>query len=166
MIRLPLAALAAMALLTANQAGRPASLPTPASIEADIHQHGAEATIGALVKADQWDTVADHIGGGDARWIALAPKLALGSDAGSAEDLGIELAFSLPKNAHAVLAALDPNNGHIVGAARVCGMPFIEDTVKDRPAYKRRALREVEKVVTPSLAKARAACLSEIKRAS
>ena len=166
MIRFLVPALAAAAFSTSGQAGQVASRPTPASIEASIHQHGAEATIAALAKANQWDAVADRIGGGDARWIALAPKLAPGSDAGSAEDLGIALAFSLPKNPHAVLAALDPNNGHIFGASRVCGMPFIEDTVKDRPAYKRRALREVEKVVTPSLAKARATCLSELKLAS
>ena len=105
-------------------------------------------------------------GEGDARWIALAPKLAPGSDAGSAEDLGISLAFSLPKNPGAVLAALDPADGHILGASRVCGMPFIEDTVKDRPAYKRRSIHALEEVSAPTLAQTKTACLRDLKRAS
>ena len=135
-------------------------------IAASIDQRGAKATIAVLAKADQWDQVADRMGSGDARWIALAPKLAPGSDAGSAEDLGIALAFSLPKNPQAVLAALDPANGHIIGVGRVCGMPFIEDTVKDRPAYRRLALRAVAGVSAPALSQRRAACLTELRRAS
>ena len=106
------------------------------------------------------------MGTGDARWIALAPKLAPGSDAGSAEDLGISLAFSLPRNPRAVLAALDPADGHVLGAGRVCGMPFIEDTVKDRPAYKRHAIHAVKTVTDPRLSKVRLACLRELERAS
>ena len=139
--------------------------PTTAGIEASI-QHGAQATIAALAKADQWDTVADHMGSGDARWIALAPRLAPGSDAGSAEDLGISLAFSLPRNPRAVLTALDPVDGHILGADRVCGMPFIEDTVKNRPAYKRQAIRAVRRVSDPSLARIKADCLVNLTKAS
>ena len=96
----------ALTLAALSPAGRPAQVapaPTPASIEAGIRRDGAEATIAALAKAGQWDAVADRMGTGDARWIALAPRLAPGSDAGSAEDLGISLAFSLPKNPRAVL---------------------------------------------------------------
>ena len=153
-------------LLLAGQKVSAAPAPTPATIAASIEQRGAEATIAALAKAGQWDQVAEDMGSGDGRWIALAPKLAPGSDAGSAEDLGISLAFSLPKNPRAVLDALDPANGHIIGVERVCGMPFIEDTVKDRPAYRRRALRAVASVSAPTLARPRAACLRELRRAS
>ena len=144
-----------------------AALPlTPGRIAASIRQRGPEATIAALAKADQWDQVADRIGSGDGRWIALAPQLAPGSDAGSAEDLGISLAYALPKNPRAVLAVLDPANGHVIGADRVCSIPFIEDTVRDRPAYRRRALRAVGGVTDPALGRARAACVAELKEAS
>ena len=147
------------------QASVAAAPPALASIDASISHLGAEATIAMLAKADQWDAVADKMGDGNSAWIALAPKLALGADAGSAEDLGISLAFSLPKNPSAVLAALDPANGHIIGADRVCGMPFIEDTVKNRPAYKRRTIRAVEKIAIPSLANAKTACLAALRAA-
>lgn len=156
----------AAALLTFGQASMAAPQPTLASINTSIGQRGAEATIAMLAKADQWDMVADKIGNGTTAWIALAPKLAPGADAGSAEDLGISLAFSLSKNPDAVLAALDPANGHIIGADRVCGMPFIEDTVKNRPAYKRQAISAVEKVSTPSLANAKSACLAALRAAN
>ena len=105
------------------------------------------------------------MGDGGSQWVALAPGLAPGADAGSAEGLGISLALALPKNPRAVLAAIDPANGHVLGAGRVCGMPFIEDTVKDRPAYRRRALRAVRGVSDRSLANARAACLSALDAA-
>ena len=166
MIRLAGSLLAFTAMFAFGWAAQAAPSPTPASIETGVRQHGAQATIAALVKADQWDGVSDRMGTGDARWIALAPKLATGSDAGSAEDLGISLAFSLPRNPRAVLAALDPADGHVLGAGRVCGMPFIEDTVKDRPAYKRHALRAVKTVSEPRLAKMKRACLRELERAS
>lgn len=166
MTRLAIVALAYTAMLAFGWPAKAAPSPTPASIEAGVRQHGAQATIAALAKADQWDGVSDRMGTGDARWIALAPKLAPGSDAGSAEDLGISLAFSLPRNPRAVLAALDPANGHVLGAGRVCGMPFIEDTVKNRPAYKRHAIHAVRTVTDPRLSKARLACLRELERAS
>lgn len=153
---------AAALLLIAHVAS--AALPlTPSSIAADVREHGAKATVDALLKAREWDGVADKMGGGDSRWIALAPMLAPGSDAGSAEDLGISLAFSLPLNAPAVLAALDPANGPIVGAQRVCEMPFIEDTVTDLAGYKRQAIRAVEAVRGASLVPRRNACLAVLR---
>lgn len=96
----------------------------------------------------------------------MAPLLVPGSDAGSSEDLGISLAFSLPKNARAVLAAIDPKNGHITGADRVCGMPFIEDTVKDRAAYKRQAVSAVRSVHDKKLQPIAKRCLQELKSSS
>ena len=166
MTRSRLLAFVIAASLPTVRTAQAGSTPTPASITASIHRHGAKATIAALAKADQWDRVADKMGEGDARWIALAPRLAPGSDAGSAEDLGISLAFSLPKNPLAVLAAIDPANGHILGVHRVCGMPFIEDTVKDRPGYRRRALAAVSATSAPMLARVRASCLRELRRAA
>lgn len=146
-------------------AARAVPRPTPASITASISQHGAQQTIGNLASSDEWDYVSDQMDKGGSAWIALAPRLASGSDAGSAEDLGLSLAFALPRNPKAVLAALDPANGHILGADRVCGLPFIEDTVKDRPGYKRRATAAVSGISQPGLADAKAACLKALAAA-
>ncbi len=141
--------------------------PTATRVETSIRQHGAAATIARLWGKggwpSQWDWVIDRMGDGNAGWIALAPKLAPGSDAGSSEDLGIALAFALPKNPRAVLAALDLGNGIVLGADRVCGAPFIEDTVKDIPAYRRRAIRAVKAVSNPHLKMAKTACLTALR---
>ena len=153
------------ALLAATSPGVAASAPTPASISNGIRQEGAKATIAALARAGQWDAVSDHMDSGSSAWIALAPLLAPGSDAGSAEDLGISLAFSLPKNPQAVLAALDPANGHVIGADRVCGLPFVEDTMPDLPAYRLKAIRAVQGVKDRRLASARTACLAALAAA-
>ncbi len=143
-----------------------AAHPTAASVEASIRRRGAAETIAMLWEKgkspSQWDWVMDRMGDGNGGWIALAPKLAPGSDAGSAEDLGISLAFALPKNPRAVLAVLDPEDDMLLGANRVCGIPFIEDTVKDIPAYRRGAIRAVEAVAVPELRTAKAACLAAL----
>ena len=157
----------AMMLVLAMVAGcSGATAPTPGGVDASLRRRGGAATIEALVRTGQWDGVADHLGSGDARWIALAPRLGQAADAGVAEELGIALAFSLPKNPRAVLAALDADEGRVLGADRVCGMPFIEDTVKDRPGYRSRALQAVSSVSDPALGRARTACLLRLRQAS
>ena len=119
------APLIVLALATAALA---APVLSPAAVEASIRAKGARRTVDDLVRAGRWEFVTDAMNRGTAAWIALAPRLAPGSDAGNAEDLGLSLAFALPRNPRAVLAALDPANGHILGVGRVCGLPFIEDT--------------------------------------
>jgi len=140
-----------------------ADVPSATQISADIKARGAHAVVNDLTTRDQWDTVTDRIAKGGSEWIALAPLLAPGSDAGSAEDLGIVLAYALPKNPVAVLKALDPSNGFVIGADRVCGIPFIENSVKDRPKYKRKAIRAVKSVKAASLLQAKKACLAKLQ---
>ena len=81
-----------------------------------------------------------------------------------ATQLTISLAFALPRNPKAVLALLIAKDGF--PAEDVCGAPFIEDTVKDVPAYVRRARAAVEKVNNPKLAVAKAACLAALSKAA
>lgn len=140
-----------------------AAAQTPGGVHESLRRRGAEATIASLVRTGRWDRVLDHLGSGDGRWIVLAPGLAAAADAGVAEELGISLAFALPKNPQAVLAVLDSDDGHVLGAARVCGLPFIEDTVKDLRGYRRRALRAVSSVSDPALGPARTACLIHLR---
>jgi hypothetical protein len=98
---------------------------------------------------------------GRAAYIALAPKLAEGTDAGTADDLGISLAHALPLSPNAVLRVIDPGNGSI-GVDVVCGVPFIEDTVKDLSGYIRKAKSRVGNVTTPELQSVKAACLEKL----
>ncbi|HEX3405639.1 MAG TPA: hypothetical protein VHS81_00245 [Caulobacteraceae bacterium] len=138
-----------------------AARPTVAEIDASLARYGARATVGALFDQRRWDFVSDRIGAGDGAFVALAARLAPGADAGTAEDLPIALAFALPRNAPAVLAALAaPGGGFDVG--EVCDAPFIEDTVSDLPGYRRQAAIAVRHVADPRLATVKAACLAAL----
>jgi hypothetical protein len=136
---------------------------SPEGILRDIKLQGAKAVVDRLWNDGDWDRVMDRVDAGDARWIALVPQLAPGTDAGTAEDLPIALAFALPKNPGAVLALLGRDG---FPADEVCGAPFIEDTVKDIPAYLRQAETAVLRVRDPALSGAKQACLAELKKAA
>jgi hypothetical protein len=136
--------------------------PTPAQVTASLARYGARDTVSALFDQHRWDYVADEIAKGGAVWIDLAVKLAPGTDAGTAEELPIVLAFALPLNAPAVLAAVQ---GGAFDVGDICGAPFIEDTVKDLPAYIRRATAAVAKVSDPALSATRTACLQTLAKA-
>ncbi len=72
------------------------------------------------------------------------------------------LAFGLPKSPRAVLAAIDPQNGPVLGVDRVCGVPFIEGTISDVNGYIKQAIAAVSAVNDPSLAGVKAACLKDL----
>jgi hypothetical protein len=76
-------------------------------------------------------------------------KLAPGTDAATSEDLGISLAHALPLAPITVLRATE-KDGPTLGVSRVCGVPFIEDTVKDIAGYIHAAQLAVGKVATRS----------------
>jgi len=153
---------AVAAALGLGSAALAASPPSPDRIAADIQVQGAEAVVQRLFKHGDYDRVLGRIDSGASDWVALAPKLAPGTDAGTAEALPIALAFALPKNPAAVLAVLDPQS-EILAPDSVCGVPFIEDTVKDIPGYIKRARAAVSKVADPGLQAMKTACLAALK---
>jgi hypothetical protein len=136
--------------------------PTVAAIEAAIARDGATATVGALFDQGRWDEVSGRIAAGEPGWVALAGKLAPGTDAGTAEDLVISLAFALPRDAPAVLAVLQAGASDV---SEVCGAPFIEGTMRDVSVYAHRAAGAVGRVADPSLAATKAACLDALATA-
>jgi hypothetical protein len=151
----------ALAIIGSSAWAGPA-ITSPAQVSAAIERQGA-ATFLASLSADDTDRLMDKIGSGRSEWIALAPKLAEGADAGNAEGLGIELAYALPKNPRAVLSVVDPleGDGHILEISRVCGIPFIETV----PAgYKVKALRAVRSVTDPRLRDVKARCIKALQK--
>ena len=137
---------------------------TAAQAAAEIEARGPAAFLAGLTP-DQIDQLYEHFDGGDAAWLAIVPKLAAVADGANAEGLTISLAFALPKNAKAVLAITTVPDG-VLAAQRVCSMPFIEDTMANRPAYRRKALVAVKKVKEQSLAAVKEACLATLKRSN
>jgi len=75
------------------------------------------------------------------------------------------LAYGLPNNPHAVLSVIVIGQGHVIDVRRVCGLPFIEDDVKDRPAYKRRAIAAISVVHDPRLIDVKKACADQLTAA-
>ncbi|MFM0428187.1 hypothetical protein PQQ75_04155 [Paraburkholderia aspalathi] len=128
-----------------------------------IDEQGAKATVSSMSES-QWDAVLDRVDSGSPEWVALVPKLAKGTDGGNSEDLGIGLAYALPKNPKAVLKAIDPDNGPVLGVSRVCSAPFIEDTVPDIPAYIKHARAALNKVRDPALQGVKKACMAELAK--
>jgi hypothetical protein len=152
----------ALALVAGTDALAATAL-SPEGIAQDIEANGAKAVVDRLWNSGDYDRLLDHIDKGTSAWVALAPKLAAGTDAGSSEGLTIALAYALPRNPEAVLAVLDPKNA-VLKPDMVCGAPFIEDTVKDMPRYIKRAKAAVSRVKVRSLEENKAACLAALAK--
>lgn len=143
-----------------------AGVLTPASLAADLDRIGPRATVARLVEGGDWPRTMSAIAGGGRDWIRLAPQLARGSDSDRAQDIGIALAEALPKAAADVLEATGQNAGPALSVDRVCGVPFVEATVADIPAYVQRARAAVTAVPPLALGRARTACLKALDEAT
>lgn len=140
-----------------------AGTPTPEQISQSIHAHGARQTVRSLDQRNQFNAVLDRIATGNAAWVAIAPSLARGTDAGNSEGLTVALAKALPKNPRPVLAVL--NDGPVTDAKAVCGLPFIEPTRQEADDYLARAIPAVTAVAPSSRVPRRDACLDALHRA-
>lgn len=152
--------LLAVAPAAAAVSGDPINLQT---IRQRLAELGPTATVRELDGAGRWEQVTSRIGSGDARWIALAPELAKGADAGTAETLSISLADALPKSPRAVLAVLDLKRRSNLSPERVCRAPLAQDTAERQTAYRTSALLAVASVADARLDRARDACASRLQ---
>lgn len=151
-----------------SQAAPQISIPKPLTLswtKDQIKSHGAKYVVDALSNQDRYEEVLKHIDLGESDWVALAPELARGTDAATAEGLAISLALGLPKNPAAVLSALDPQMEPLA-PERVCGAPFIEGTVKDIPGFIRRSQSALQRVQDVRLAKRKTECLDGLNEAA
>lgn len=140
-----------------------AGAPSADAIAKDIAAHGAKAVVDRLDSKGDYERVLDLIDKGNTDYVALAPKLAPGADAGNAEALIISLAFALPNNPRAVLSILGGKDGFAVDD--VCEAPFIEGTVPSVPAYVKSAKRALAQVSDQRLARIKAACIVQLDKA-
>jgi len=144
----------------------PASVITPAAVARMIHQLGPRGTVDKLAGdkgADlgEYEEVLDGIASGDARWLALVPKLQPGTDAGTSEALRIAVAEALPKTPTGVLRLI----ARIPAWAEACSYPMIEPTHEQARAYFKAAIPAVTRVRIVALQRARNICLTELRRA-
>jgi hypothetical protein len=155
-------------LVGPSQAAPQISIPKPLTLSWTINQiksHGAKYVVDALSSQDRYEELLKHIDLGESDWVALAPELAPGTDAATAEELAISLALGLPRNSAAVLSVLDPRTEPLA-PERVCGVPFIEGTVKDIPGYIRRSQSALQRVQDARLAERKTECLNGLNEAA
>ena len=158
-----------LALLLASSLAASASHAvgmTPQRISAEIKGEGAKPVVDRLLRSGQWWALAKHIAYGSPQWIALAPALSTGTDAGTSESLKISLAYALPRATSATLATLDINDQSSPRSVRqVCSSPFIEDSREHERGYKLVAMRALERVREPRLRTTAVACADELRQA-
>ena len=129
---------------------------TVGQVEHLTKSRGTHDAIPYLDKTNELDYILHRIGKSKREWIALAPRIARGTDVSVSLGLGISLARALPHNPSNVLRVTDlANETGSLGVNRVCGVPFIETTRAYNNAYKRRAIPAVVRVRDPTLATAR-----------
>jgi hypothetical protein len=142
-----------------------AGVLSAANVATDLTSIGPRKTVAKMVEGGDWPRAMGAIGRGSHDWIELAPQLARGADADTAEALGIALAEALPIAAGDVLAVVDQQRGPVLGVQRVCGVPFIADAKRDVPAYIASARAAVTAVPPLALGSVRQACLRELAAA-
>jgi ABC-type Fe3+-hydroxamate transport system substrate-binding protein len=150
------------ALVASACVGSPKA-PEASQIARDIQTHGARSTVASLDRKGQFDAVLERIASGDSTWVNLARPLSQGTDAGESTGLTIALATALPRNPAAVLRVLD--DGPVLGASAVCGVPFIEPEAGEVKAYLEQTIPAVERVAQTRDTPLRSSCLTSLGRA-
>lgn len=129
----------------------------------DVAKSGPKAAVGHLVAGGDWGRVMGAIRNGAGDWIAMAPELARGVEAGQAGQLTAALAAALPRAPSEVLAVADLRRSPVLGVQAICGAPEGSHAANARAAYLAEAREAVE--LLPDVAavgRAKAVCLKEL----
>jgi len=152
-------------LSAALLAGAPLERITPSNVARMLDRLGPRQTVDKLAGtgADfgEYEKVLDGISSGDARWLALVPRLQPGTDAGTSESLRIAVAEALPRNPSAVLRLIEHNPRW----REVCTYPMVEPTPKEARTYFKAAVPAVKAVKSPQLQRAKLMCLVDLAAA-
>lgn len=137
---------------------------TPAEVRALIARRGATGAVQYLDRPgnrpDRWDSVLRGIALGDPAWLAVAPEIAEGTDAGTSESYVITLTDALVSNATGVLRMI------LAGAATVedvCLESGIETPRRQHRLYDAAAIEAVQRVTAPSLRALKVRCLASLR---
>lgn len=114
-----------------------------------------------LGKAGQFNAVENSIRLGDDNWIALAPKLAGGGNAGFTAGIKSALSAALIYNPAAVLQAL--NKGNDLPLNDICTAPPEVQGDTAVTSFRQRATRALSTVRVGDLSAPRDACIAALK---
>jgi hypothetical protein len=143
------------------RAGPPIS---PAQVRALIRSQGATGAVQFLDRPgnrlDRWDTVIRGIATGNQAWLDMAPEIAAGTDAGTAEEYAIALSDALVGNATGTMRLVLAGPGDMT---EICIESGIETPLRQRRAYDAAAIEADSAVTAPDLQAAKAACLASLR---
>ena len=150
------ATFASLAAIAAFLVGADAAEPTAAELLARIDQEGGGNVLRALWAEQQpFEYLCARISTAEPAWLDIASKLKPFSDAGASLSLTIAMAHALPRDAAAVLTAIEPP----WRLEMICGAPFIEPPPEELRAYLAKSILAVSRPFSPSLEEKRIACL-------
>lgn len=147
------------------EARNPAGPPiTPAQVRALIASRGARATVQVLDRPgnrrDRWDSVLRGIATGNQAWLDLAPLIAEGTDAGTAEEYAIVLSDALVSNPTGTLRLVLASGRDVED---VCVENGIETPRRQRRIYDAAAIEAVQTVTARDLRSVKARCLASLR---
>jgi hypothetical protein len=137
---------------------------TPAEVEAMLSKQTPQQVVNALWGQDEasnrWDTVSSGIAKGDPAWLALAPRIAAGTDAGTSLDFGMAVQDLVTVNAPAALRLMV----ELKQDAGFCNENGVEVPAEQARAYFQAATAAVEAVNDPALQQIKGQCLAELRK--
>lgn len=136
---------------------------SPEQISMEIKAHGATAVVERLWDSREYEMVLNHVRSGAPAWVALALKLAPGTDAGAAEELSMALGHALSNNPSVVLAIINPRV-FPVSLPEVCRPPFTDETRRQIWAWIRKTKSAILAVTDTSLRSKKVQCLTDIQK--
>lgn len=136
---------------------------TPAEVTAMLKRQTPQQTVNALYgngENSRWDSVASGIAKGDPAWLALAPQIARGTDAGTSDDFGMAVQDALTTNPTGTLRLLT----QIDMGTGACGENGFEVPAEQARIYHETAIAAVETVTDPALQQIKSQCLADLRK--
>ncbi len=137
---------------------------TPAEVEEMLRSQTPQQVVSALWGTDdsnnRWDTVATGIARGDPAWLALAPRIAQGTDAGTSTEFGIAAGDALTTNPAGALRLLS----QIEMGVGACTENGIEVPAAQARVFFETAIAMVGAVNDPDLQQIKASCLAALRK--
>lgn len=143
--------------------GRGGAPVTPAEVTEMLKSQTPQQTVNALYgngENSRWDTVASGIAKGEPAWLALAPQIARGTDAGTSDDFGMAAQDALTTNPAGTLRLLT----QIEMGAGACDENGFEVPAEQARAYYQAATAAVESVADPALQQIKTQCLAALRK--
>ncbi|HEX8307029.1 MAG TPA: hypothetical protein VF645_01250 [Allosphingosinicella sp.] len=145
---------------------KPGAAITPDEVRKKIEAEGATRAVEKLSSSHDpdaplpWSTVTAGIARGEPQWLAVAPLIRPGTQAGSGDEYSMALTAALTTNPAGSLRLMALEEG---GSGGYCIAADYETPPEQIRAYYAAAIANVERVGDPELQDIKAACLKQLR---